>query len=173
MLLGIQTALKDDLQCTTAEFVYITTLCLPGKIFTTTSNSCDDPSSYVTRLKASMSQVKPPPVRTQLQHNTYMSNYLSDCTHVFVRNDKVKKPLQPPYNGSFKVLKRDKKYFTLQFQDRTDTVSLHRLKPAHIDNSASSSSSAESTSSPVPVTSTPITRVTHSGRHVRWPKHLS
>ena len=71
VLLGIRTALKDDLQCTTAELVYGTTLCLPGEFFTTTSNICDDPASYVTRLKASMRQVKPPPVHTQLQHNTH------------------------------------------------------------------------------------------------------
>ena len=103
VLLGIRIALKDDLQCTTAELVYGTTLHLPGEFFTNTSNSCDDPASYVTRLKANMSQVKPPPVHTQLQNNTHVSNYLSDCTHVFVRNDKVKKPLQPPYNGPFKV----------------------------------------------------------------------
>ena len=56
-LLGIRTALKDDLQCTTVELVYGITLCLPGEFFTTTSNSCDDPASYITRLKASMSQV--------------------------------------------------------------------------------------------------------------------
>ena len=54
MLLGIHTALKDDLslQCTMAELVYGTTLCLPHEFFTTTSNFCDDPASYVTRLKA-------------------------------------------------------------------------------------------------------------------------
>ena len=89
MLLGVRTALKDDLQCTMAELVYVTTLCLPGEFLTTTSNSCDDPAGYITRLKASMSQVKPPPVRTLLQHNIHVSNYLSDCTHVFVRNDKI------------------------------------------------------------------------------------
>ena len=128
VLLGIQTALKDDLQCATAELVYRTTLYLPGEFFSTTSNSCDDPASYVTRLKASMSQVKPPPVCTQLQNNTHVSNYLWDCTHIFVRNDKVKKPLQPPYNGPFKVLKHGNKYFTLQFQDCADTVSLDKFK---------------------------------------------
>ena len=89
VLLGIHIALKDDLQCTTAELVYITVLCLPGEFFTTTSNSCNDPADYVIRLKASMSQVKPPPVCMLLQHNIHMSNYLSDCTHVFVRNDKI------------------------------------------------------------------------------------
>ena len=71
VLLDIRTALNDDLRCTTAELVYRTTLCLPDEFFTTTSNSCDDPASYITRLKASMSQVKPPPVHAQLQHNTH------------------------------------------------------------------------------------------------------
>ena len=179
--LGIRTALKDglSLQCTTAELVYGTTLCLPHEFFTTTSNFCDDPASYVTRLKASISQVKPPLVCTQLQNNTYLSNYLSNCTHVFVRNDKMKKPLQPPYNGPFnycKVIKCDNKYFTLQFQDSIDTVPLDKLKSVHTDNSATSTSSTESRSSSEPVTSTPTmksSRVTPSGCHVCWPKYLS
>ena len=93
VLLGIRTTVKDDLQCTTVELVYRTTLRLPGKFFNNTSNSCDDSASYVTKLKASMSRVKLPPVRTQLQDKTHVSNYLSDCTHVFVGIDKVKKPL--------------------------------------------------------------------------------
>ena len=174
VLLGIHTTVKGDLQCTTAELVYGTTLRLPGEFFDNTNNSCDDPASYVTKLKASMSRVKPPPVRTQLQDKTHVSNYLSDCTHVFVRNDKVKKPLQPPYTGPFKVLKRDKKHFTLQLQDRTDTVSLDRLKPAHLDISKSPSSQTTSTPSPVSVTSTPTkTTITRSGRRVHWPKHFS
>ena len=174
VLLGIRTTVKDDLQCTTAELVYGTTLRLPGEFFDNTNNSCDDPASYVTKLKASMSRVKPPPVRTQLQDKTHVNNYLSDCTHVFVRNDKVKKPLQPPYTGPFKVLKCDKKHFTLQLQDRTDTVSLDRLKPAHLDISKSPSSQTTSTPSPVSATSTPTkTTITRSGRHVHWPKHFS
>ena len=127
VLLGIHTTVKDNLQCTMAELVYGTTLCLQGEFFDNTNNSCDNPASYVTKLKASMSRVKPPPVRTQLQDKTHVSNYLSDCTHVFVRTDKVKKPLQPPYTGLFKALKCDKKHFTLQLQDHTDTTSLDRL----------------------------------------------
>ena len=99
VLLGICTTVKDDLQCTTAELVYGTTLCLPGEFFNSTSNSCDDPASYVTKLKASMSRVKPPPVRTQLQDNTHVSNYLLDCTHVFVRTDKVYDHLKLVHSG--------------------------------------------------------------------------
>ena len=62
--LGIHTAVKDDLQCTTAELVYGITLHLPGEFFANTSNSNDNPASYVIKHKASMSQVKPPPAHT-------------------------------------------------------------------------------------------------------------
>ena len=169
--MGIRTAVKDDIQCTTAELVYGTTLRLPGEFFDATTTSTDDPT------KAIMSQLKPPPVRQQLQHKSYVSNALSHCTHVFVRNDKVRKPLQPRYDGPFKVLHRNNKHFTLHLKDRTDVVSLDRLKPAHIDNTTplpDQSTTPHSTAPPVPTTSTPITpRVTRSGRHVRWPKHLA
>ena len=36
------------------------------------------------------------------------------------------------YDGSFKVLTRSDKHFTLQFLNRTDVISIDQLKPAHI-----------------------------------------
>ena len=178
VLLGIRTAVKDDLQCTTAELVYGTTLRLPAEFFTSTITSTDDPSTYVTRLKSTMSKLKPLPVRPQPQHKSHVSNTLSHCTHVFVRHDGVRKPLQPVYDGPFKVLKRSDKHFTLQYPNRTDVVSIDRLKTAHIDTSSPANPpNTESTPSPVTSTCTPSTevlptRITRSGRHVRWPKHL-
>ena len=175
VLLGIHTAVKDDIQCTTAELVYGTTLRLPAEFFDTTTTPNDDPTKYVTRLKVTMNQLKPPPVRQQLQHKSHVSNALSHCTHVFIRNDKVRKPLQPPYDGPLKVLHHDNKHFMLQLKDRTDVVSLDCLKPARIDNSTplhDQSTSPHSTAPPVPATSTP-SRVTRSGRYVRWPKYLT
>ncbi len=175
--MGIRTAVKDDIQCTTAELVYGTTYVYLQNfsILLPPPPPTDDPTKYVTRLKVTMNQLKPPPVRQQLQHKSHVSNALSHCTHVFIRNDKVRKPLQPPYDGRFKVLHRDNKHFTLQLKNRTDVVSLDRFKPAHIDNSTplpDQSTTPHSTASPVPATSTP-SRVTRSGRHVRWPRHLT
>ena len=123
ILLGIRTAVKDDLQCSTAELVYGTTLRLPAKFFTSTITSTDDPSTYVTRLKSGMSKLKPPPVRPQPQHKSHVSN-TSHCTHVFVRHDGVRKPLQAIYDGPFKVLERNDKHFKLQYPNRTDIVSI-------------------------------------------------
>ena len=54
IMLGIRTALKEDLQCSTAELMYGTTLRLPGEFFDpSTSSTVPDPVSYVTQLQLS------------------------------------------------------------------------------------------------------------------------
>ena len=73
-----------------------------------------------------MRELRPVPVREQSQHNAYVSKDLASCTHVFMRNDAVQKPLQQPYNGPFRVLERTDKYFTLELDGRKDKVSLDR-----------------------------------------------
>ena len=39
----------------------------------------------------------------------------------------IRKPLQPPYTGPYRVLSRTPKYFTLDIKGRKDTVSVDRL----------------------------------------------
>ena len=107
VLLGIRTALKTDLQCNTAELVYGTTLRLPGEfVDPESSTALADPVDYVTRLKLIMSKLKATPVRKQLPRSTHVCDELSSSTHVYIRHGGVKKPLQPPYDGPYKVLKR-------------------------------------------------------------------
>jgi transposase InsO family protein len=60
VLLGIRTALKEDLHCTAAELVYGTTLRLPGEFFTTTRDPID-PSTYVSKLKSSIQPLRATP----------------------------------------------------------------------------------------------------------------
>ena len=68
VLLGIRTALKEDLHCTTAELVYGTTLQLPGEFFSSMGlTDTPDPASYVAKLKSSMQQLQASPVRMQPQ----------------------------------------------------------------------------------------------------------
>ena len=59
VLLGIRTAVKDNLKCSTAEMVYETTLRLPGELFVSTpSDTVSDPLSYVDTLKDLMNQLQ-------------------------------------------------------------------------------------------------------------------
>ena len=56
-LLGLQAAFKEDLQCSTAELVYGTPLCLPGEFFSTSSSTAIPDTSYVTCLHAVMAKL--------------------------------------------------------------------------------------------------------------------
>ena len=58
--------------------------------------------------------------------------------HVHVWHDGVRKPLQPPYDDPFKIIKHNSKYFTLNVGNSHDTVWLDRLKPAYLDTTFTS-----------------------------------
>ena len=55
VMLGIRTALKEDIGCSVAELVYGTTLRIPGEFYSSTT--ADDPISYVTQLKSVMQKL--------------------------------------------------------------------------------------------------------------------
>ena len=49
---------------------------------------------------------------------------LATATHVFIRKDTVRKPLQPPYDGPFFAVKRTDKHYMVDINGRKD--SFHR-----------------------------------------------
>ena len=103
--------------------------------------------------------------------------------HVFVRRDAVRRPLQPSYDGPFQVLSCTDKHFTLDLGNRTDSVSVNRLKPTHLDLDYFNLNTSNQHSTPQSLTTTPTntptrtltttpTSTTRSGRHVRFPRDL-
>ncbi|KAK3884912.1 hypothetical protein Pcinc_010841 [Petrolisthes cinctipes] len=62
-------------------------------------------------------------------------------THLSIRviktmiaaKDTIRSPLAKPYEGPFRVLQRQPKTFIIDYGGRHETVSVDRLKPAHID----------------------------------------
>ncbi|XP_064469741.1 uncharacterized protein LOC135384469 [Ornithodoros turicata] len=110
ILFGLRSLFKFDLGCTTAQLVYGTTLRLPGEFFAPASaNTVPDPTEV------------------------YVHRDLLTCTHVFVRVDAVRKPLQPSYNGPYPVSSRTPKHFTLRINGKDDQASIDRLKPAYTE----------------------------------------
>ena len=179
ILLGIRTALKEDISSTAAEMVYGTTLRLPGEFFTPSPpTSLPDPVDFISKLKQHFKHIHPISPRP-VQRTSHISDGLSTATHVFIRQDGVRKPLQPPYNGPFPVISRTDKHFTISLNGRNDTISIDRLKPAHLDNdNAAASTQPSTTVSPTTSASTTHsnntpTHTTRSGRHVHFPNYLS
>ena len=74
--LGIRTNVKHDINCTSAELVYGTTLHLLGKFFQYMDQQLMDPTSYVDKLKATMQQLQPPVVRSHQQKAPNVSKIL-------------------------------------------------------------------------------------------------
>ncbi|XP_055947041.1 uncharacterized protein LOC129980685 [Argiope bruennichi] len=52
-------------------------------------------------------------------------------TKIDLRIDRVKKPLEPPYEGPFLVLQRTQKFFTLLIKGEHVNISIDRIKPAY------------------------------------------
>lgn len=118
-----------------------------------------------------MQQLQPPAVRSHQQKSPYVSSDLDSCTHVFVRHDAVKRPLQQLYDSPFKVNKCSNKHFTLDIQGKESVVSIDRLKPAYLESKESTLQTPDISLSTVSSTPSPHT-VTRSRRHVRLPKWL-
>ena len=174
VLFGFCTTLKEDLHCTVAELVYGLTLRLPAEFFDSSSSKDPDPLSYVGKLKATMQQLRATPPHRHSRHKAYVSKDLAHCTHVFVRHDATQTPLQPPYDGPYKVMERGDKTFTITVNGQQKVVSLDRLKPAHVEDSSIEDTKPTDDSNwldspPIITSPTPATKITRSGRRVHFP----
>lgn len=131
VLLGLRSALKVDLQCTTAELVYGVPLRLPAEFLDAPSIDVQlEPHEFLQRLRSIMETLKPTPTTAHNKPSVFVHPALESCTHVFLRNDGVKRPLQAPYDGPYKVISRTTKTFTLIINGKQSTVSIDRVKPA-------------------------------------------
>ena len=65
--------------------------------------------------------------------STNMPPELTNCLYVFLRQDSHRRPLAAPIEGPFKILQQGAKSFQIDIGGRTETVSVDRLKPAHVD----------------------------------------
>ncbi|CAE1299287.1 unnamed protein product [Acanthosepion pharaonis] len=89
-------------------------------------------SPFVEELRHKMARLKYATPRQQ-PVNSYIPQHLRDCKFVFVRNDAVSRPLTPAYQGPFHVLRRTDKHLTIKRANSTDTIAIHRTKPAFLE----------------------------------------
>ncbi|XP_035217527.1 uncharacterized protein LOC118190857 [Stegodyphus dumicola] len=181
VLLGLRSSFKQDLAGTSAELVYGPPLRLPSEFFQPSSAPVD-PASFVQTFREAMKKLSPIPTSCHNKSAPFVHHTLSTCTHVFVRNDAVKPPLTPPYEGPFKVCARNNKHFTVLVRDKETVLSIDRLKPAFFEASntqvpvtSDPPDSPDPTATPDTPPSTDLTLppsappvVTRSGRRVRF-----
>lgn len=134
ILLSIRNTLKEDIHSTAAEMVYGTTLMLPGEIFSSSQQQIDE-VDFIKKLRTTMRDLKPVNASNHANHRPFVHSDLLQTPCVFVRQDQVRPPLSPPYAGPFKVLFRNEKFFKIDVNGRTESISVDRLKPAYVSNS--------------------------------------
>jgi transposase InsO family protein len=129
VLLSIRAAPKDDSAISAAEMVYGSPILLPGHPLLPPPPpqlSSPGPAPAASRLL-------PPflPVRqhTQPSEPPSLPTGLASAEFVYIRRGGASTPLSPSYSGPYRVISRSPKYFTLDLGDRSDVVSVDRLKP--------------------------------------------
>ncbi|GBN81655.1 Transposon Ty3-G Gag-Pol polyprotein [Araneus ventricosus] len=184
VLLGLRAVFKEDLQCSPAEMVYGENLCLPSQFFVQQQPQAAD-NGFIKKLKTHIQQLRATPTSNHSAKPTFVYRDLSVCSHVFLRVDAVQPSLSQLYTGPYKVLSRTNKNFIILKDNKKVTVTIDRLKPAHLllDNVNSSERKLDSpgvdTPSPTPSAKEPEKSAmslpekppihTRTGRRVHFP----
>lgn len=173
VLLGLRSAWKEDLKCTVAELLYGETLRLPGEFLQNSRTNISEPQELVAQLRSTMQKLQPASATHHSPRTPFVFKDLATCSHVFLRRDAVKTPLQPPYDGPFEVINRSEKTFTLRISNKTTVVSADRIKPAFIMSEEREPPEPRLTASTEEDASSQQVSRTRSGRRIHFPQRYA
>ncbi|KAJ8722994.1 hypothetical protein PYW07_004174 [Mythimna separata] len=156
-MLGLRAAMKSETGISASQMVYGRTLRLPGEFFVE-NNKDYDPYTALQNIRDTIKQYKPKSTKSHNTNSFFVYSDLRNCTHVFLRDDKIKRSLTSPYQGPYKVLERNEKVYKIQLEDRILTVSIDRLKPAYLLEETADSKNQDK-----------IVRTSKSGRVIKTP----
>ena len=114
--------------------IYGTTLRLPGEFtqqYTVDANT--DLENYSDKLRVAMSRLRLCPPGDTHQTNIFQYKEIETCTHVFLRQIAIALLLTAPYDGPYKVVARSGRVMKILMKGKVETVSLDRVKPAHLE----------------------------------------
>ena len=152
VLLGLHSSVVNS-GSSPAEFVYGTTLRIPGE-FVLPDYESADPQIFLEEFREHIRQIKPVPVGHHCKRCVFVHKDLASCTHVYLRVTVSRRSLEQPYTGPHKVLDRiSDRVFKIDVNGVPRNVSVENIKPTYFvpeyvsDNPSSSShvSSRETT----------------------------
>lgn len=133
VLLGLRTCIKEDIKASAAELVYGMSLRLPGEFFLD-EEITPDQQPFVEKFCENMRKIRARPAARHDRKRVFVHKTLYTCTHVFVRVDTVKRPLEPPYESPFEIIERITDIiFKIDIKGKHTNISTERLKPAFFE----------------------------------------
>jgi len=176
VLLGIRNAYKEELQSPAAELVYGEDLRVPGELNMAAAPKVET-SAFMQQLHRYMTQLRPTPAALHGSPTTFIHKDLGDSTHVFLRQDAIRRALEPPYSGPYEVIARTDKTLIIVVRVRHVTVWADRVKPAYIlersQHRTDSPLAQPRIASVKPLAPTQPPRTTRCGRTVRFPARFT
>ena len=79
-----------------------------------------------------MSRLRLCPPRDFTQNNIFQYKEIETCSHVFLQRIAIAPPLTAPHEGPYKVIVRSGRVMKILVKGKVETVSLDRVKPAHL-----------------------------------------
>lgn len=125
VLMGLRAAPKEDCGLSSAELLLGSPMTLPGEIL---SSPDSPPSFFIEQLRSGQ---PPPPTRPLAASGSPAAptSALLQSELVYIKRGGSAPPLSPLYMGPYKVITAGPKYFDIAVGDRTERVSVDRLKP--------------------------------------------
>ncbi|GBL87744.1 hypothetical protein AVEN_81353-1 [Araneus ventricosus] len=103
------------------------------RIFLNTSVTTPIPiSSFLQTLRRHVRSSRPVHTSNHCSGPVLVSGDLLTEFHIYLRIDRIRKSLEPSYAGSYKVLSRTFKVFTVEVDGKPVTVLIDMLKAAHV-----------------------------------------
>lgn len=137
VLLGLRSSLREDTGYSSAEMTYGTPIRLPGGFFESSAAQLSTYEEFVKQIQKDITQMTSIPKRKNHNQAIFVHPELKECSHVFVRCDRMKKALTPPYEGPYPVISKTDKTFCIRIRDKETVISIDRLKPAFMINDES------------------------------------
>lgn len=178
VMFGLRNACRSDNGISPAQITFGKSMRLPGDFYDSyTHREPNDCYSLVDTIQKTIKNFKPVNNTCRNNRKIFVHSDLLKCDYVFVRDDTVRRPLKPPYDGPYRVLQRNSKVYVIQLPNRKASISIDRLKPAYVllsndneDNTLNITNSSENVEFPTNVQLEESTsRKTRSGRTIRPP----
>ncbi|GFW96281.1 uncharacterized protein TNCV_572521 [Trichonephila clavipes] len=122
----------------------------------------DDVVNFVSKLKSHMQSLHPKPPKHHGKRPVFIHPGLLEATHVFLRRDMLRRPLQQPYDGPFKMQ-------TCLLLNTEDLQLPQTMNETPATGEPNATASTPATVEHDPTASTPTQPSTRSGRKVHLP----
>uniref|UniRef100_A0ABD2WCD6 Uncharacterized protein n=1 Tax=Trichogramma kaykai TaxID=54128 RepID=A0ABD2WCD6_9HYME len=116
--------------------VFGTALRIPGELFIKQEVTLPKAAEFVVALRRLFASIRPVQASRHTQHKPFVFKDLSTCEYVMRRLGTIKKPLDPPYSGPHRVVRRvNDRTYIVDVNGSEKAFSADQLKPAYYETS--------------------------------------